>query len=163
MASQEFQNTLISFLPRMRYWAISMTRNKAAAEDLIQDVAVKALLASDSFIPGTNFSAWIHRIMTNQFISGIRARREISSFYDLPEPSIFGNQQDLIELREVSLAMSRLPSNQREAIQWVAIEGSSYEEISEKEGMAIGTLKSRVHRARVSLREHMDGQQRLAA
>ena len=147
----------------MRSWATSMTRNKAAAEDLLQDVAVKALRASNSFIPGTNFSAWIHRIMTNQFISGIRARREISSFYDLPEPSIFGNQQDLIELREVGVGMSRLPSNQREAIQWIAIEESSYEEIAQKEGMAIGTLKSRVHRARASLREHMDGRRQLAA
>ena len=163
MASPEFQETLIDFLPKMRSWAISMTRNKAAAEDLLQDVAVKALLASNSFIPGTNFSAWIHRIMTNEFISGIRARRHIISYYELPEVSISANQQDLIELREVRVGMSRLPSDQRNAIQWIAIEGSSYDEISEKEGMAIGTLKSRVHRARASLREHMDGRRHLAA
>ncbi|HUD59787.1 MAG TPA: sigma factor, partial [Acetobacteraceae bacterium] len=68
----EFHDQLIAFLPKMRVWALALTRNRAAADDLAQDVATKALVAKDCFIPGTNFSAWIHRIMINHFISSVR-------------------------------------------------------------------------------------------
>src|ERR1700685_442521 len=73
---QDFQEQLIPFLPKMRIWALALTRNRAAAEDLTQDVATKALVARDCFIPGTNFSAWVHSIMVNHFISSVRSRRE---------------------------------------------------------------------------------------
>src|SRR3954466_4095281 len=56
-------------LPKMRVWALALTRNATAADDLVQDVALKTLIASDSFVSGTNFSAWVHRIMVNHFIS----------------------------------------------------------------------------------------------
>ena len=74
--SCEFQDQLTAFLPKMRVWAMALTRNRAAAEDLVQDVAMKALAASEFFVAGTNFSAWVHRIMTNHFISGVRGRRD---------------------------------------------------------------------------------------
>ena len=72
---QEFHEQLTEFLPKMRIWALALTRNRAAAEDLTQDVATKALIAKDCFIPGTNFSAWVHRIMINHFISSVRSKR----------------------------------------------------------------------------------------
>ena len=59
--AQDFHDQLIHFLPKMRVWALALTRNRAAAEDLMQDVATKALVAKDCFTPGTNFSAWVHR------------------------------------------------------------------------------------------------------
>jgi RNA polymerase sigma-70 factor (ECF subfamily) len=62
-ATREFQDRLTGFLPKMRVWALGLTRNRPAAEDLVQDVAVKVLLANESFVPGTNFSAWVHKIM----------------------------------------------------------------------------------------------------
>src|SRR6478609_1349677 len=58
MASHEFQDQLTQFLPKMRVWALALTRNGAAADDLVQEVALKTLVASENFIPGTNFSAW---------------------------------------------------------------------------------------------------------
>ena len=61
--SDQFQNQLVDFLPKMGTWALALTRNRAAADDLVQDVAAKALAAEDSFTPGTNFSAWVHRII----------------------------------------------------------------------------------------------------
>ena len=64
---QEFHDQLTSFMPKMRVWALALTRNRAAADDLTQDVATKALVAQDCFIPGTNFSAWVHRIMIQPF------------------------------------------------------------------------------------------------
>jgi RNA polymerase sigma-70 factor (ECF subfamily) len=72
MASRDFQYKLVQFLPKMLVWALALTRNAAAADDLVQDVALKTLLANESFIPGTNFSAWVHRIMINHFISTVR-------------------------------------------------------------------------------------------
>ena len=75
-ASREFQDRLTGFLPKMRIWALALTRNSSAADDLVQDVAMKALMASESFEPGTNFSAWVHRIMINHFISSVRKQRE---------------------------------------------------------------------------------------
>ena len=74
-ASREFQDQLVDFLPRMRTWALALTRSASAAEDLVQEVALKTLMASKSFIPGTNFSAWTRRIMVNQFITNIRRQR----------------------------------------------------------------------------------------
>jgi len=74
MASREFQDQLTQFMPKMRIWALALTKNATAADDLVQDVALKTLIASDSFVPGTNFSAWVHRIMINHFISTVRRR-----------------------------------------------------------------------------------------
>ena len=65
MASREFHDQLTQLLPKMRVWALALTRNAAAADDLVQDVALKTLIANGTFIPGTNFSAWVHRIMIN--------------------------------------------------------------------------------------------------
>jgi RNA polymerase sigma-70 factor, ECF subfamily len=163
MASQEFQGKLIEFLPKMRIWALALTRNSSAADDLVQDVAMKTLSASNNFVPGTNFSAWVHRIMINQFISGIRAKREHTDLDQMPEQGVPAGQQDRIELRELSAEYSRLPPDQRNALMMIAIEERSYEDVSEETGCAIGTLKSRVHRARLHLRSHMDGHAQLAA
>jgi RNA polymerase sigma-70 factor (ECF subfamily) len=163
MASQEFQDNLIEFLPKMRTWALALTRNSAAADDLVQDVAMKTLSASGNFMPGTNFSAWVHRIMINQFISGIRARREHTDLDQIPEQGVPAGQQDCIALRELNAEYNRLPPDQRNALLMIAIEERSYEDASEATGCAIGTLKSRVHRARLHLRSHMDGNTRLAA
>src|SRR4051794_13323905 len=75
-ASPEFQDQLTDFLPTMRIWALSITRSLSAAEDLVQEVALKVLMACDSFVPGTNFPGWVHRIMVNQFITNVRRQRE---------------------------------------------------------------------------------------
>src|SRR5882757_8924801 len=112
-ASREFQDRLTGFLPTMRAWAMALTRNRAAAEDLVQDVAMKALAASESFIPGTNFSAWVHRIMTNHFISGVRSRREYRDPDQMPEVGIAAAQHGRTELRELNVAFQRLPREQK--------------------------------------------------
>src|ERR1700681_211105 len=105
--SCEFQDRLTAFLPKMRVWAMALTRNHAAAEDLVQDVAIKALAASGSFVPGTNFSAWVHRIMTNHFISGVRSRREYSDLDQMPEVGVPAGQNDRAELRELKVDRKR--------------------------------------------------------
>ena len=155
--SCEFQDQLTAFLPKMRVWAMALTRNRAAAEDLVQDVAMKAL-ASESFVPGTNFSAWVHRIMTNHFISGVRSRREYSDLDQMPEVGIPAKQHDRTELRELNVAFQRLPREQQEALRMIGIEEQSYEEAAGATGCPVGTLKSRVHRARLNLRSLIYGE-----
>jgi RNA polymerase sigma-70 factor, ECF subfamily len=156
---QEFQDQLIEFLPKMRVWALALTRNRAAAEDLTQDVATKALVAKDCFTPGTNFSAWVHRIMVNHFISGVRSRREYTDVDTVPELPVPAAHEDRTALRELGWALDRLPRDQREAISMIVLQEQSYEDAAEVTGCAIGTLKSRVHRARLQLRAYLTGEQ----
>ena len=151
-ASREFQGQLTDFLPKMRIWAMALTRNRTAAEDLVQEVAMKVLMACDSYAPGTNFSAWVHRIMVNQFISNVRRQREYNDLDQIPEVGMRGAQEDQTDLHELNLAFQRLPEDQQDALRLIAVEERSYEEVSDTIGCAIGTLKSRVHRARVQLR-----------
>jgi RNA polymerase sigma-70 factor (ECF subfamily) len=99
--AKEFQEQLIEFLPKMRIWALALTRNRAAAEDLAQDVATKALVARDCFTPGTNFSAWVHRIMINHFISGVRNKREFTDMDTIPEVAVQAPHEDRTALREL--------------------------------------------------------------
>ena len=162
-ASPEFQDQLTDFLPKMRIWALALTRNRTAADDLVQEVAMKVLMACDSYVPGTNFPAWVHRIMVNQFLTNMRRQREHSDLDQMPELAIRAAQEDSTDLRELNVAFQRLPEDQREALRLVAVEELSYEEVSETIGCAIGTLKSRVHRARLQLRSEMSSEAKAAA
>jgi RNA polymerase sigma-70 factor, ECF subfamily len=161
--SREFQDRLTGFLPKMRIWAKALTRNSSAADDLVQDVAMKTLMASESFEPGTNFSAWVHRIMINHFISSVRKQRESNDLNQVPEVGMRASQEDRTGLRELNIAFQRLPKEQKEALHLIGVEERSYEEVSGATGCAIGTLKSRVHRARLQLRSEMFGEIRTAA
>ncbi len=155
--SREFDDQLVSFMPKMRVWALALTRNRAAADDLVQDVATKVLVAEKCFVPGTNFSAWVHRIMINHFISGVRGRREFTDADNLPEVPVAAAHEDLTALRELAWALDRLPADQREAMSMIVLQEKSYEDAAEQTGCAIGTLKSRVHRARLELRAFLMG------
>jgi RNA polymerase sigma-70 factor (ECF subfamily) len=163
MASREFQDQLTQFLPKMRIWALALTRNATAADDLVQDVALKTLMASESFVPGTNFSAWVHRIMINHFISARRRARETTDIEQMPEVAVAPSQQYSTDFRDLGQAFKQLPDDQKHALRSVAIEEKSYEQIAGESGVAIGTLKSRVHRARLQLRTEMMGTARIAA
>jgi len=154
-----FHDQVIAILPKLRVQALSLTRNRAAAEDLVQDAVCNALAAQNSFIPGTNFSAWMHRILRNRFISDLRKRRDTTDIDDVPASSFASNptHEDSLALKDLSLALSRLPSDQREALIMVVVQGMSYEELAEATGCAVGTAKSRVFRARRQLEAWMTG------
>jgi RNA polymerase sigma-70 factor (ECF subfamily) len=163
VSSQDFQEQLVSLMPKLRIWALALTRNRGAADDLVQDVAAKALAASASFEAGTNFSAWMHRIMVNQFITGVRSRRECVTIEAIPDAAVSATHEDRTALRELGWAVNRLPPDQKEALLMIALEETSYETASEVLGCAVGTLKSRVHRARLQLRAFMAGDAKMAA
>jgi RNA polymerase sigma-70 factor (ECF subfamily) len=155
--SQEFHDQLISSMPKMRGWALALTRNRAAADDLTQDVATKVLVAQGCFTPGTNFSAWVRRIMINHFISSMRSKREFTGTANLPEVPVAAVHEDRTALRELGWALERLPADQREAFSMIVLQEQSYEDAAEQTGCAIGTLKSRVHRARLQLSAYLMG------
>jgi RNA polymerase sigma-70 factor, ECF subfamily len=154
----EFEDQLVALLPRMRVWALAMTRNRPSADDLVQDAAMKAWAAQDGFTMGTNFPGWIRRIMVNQFVSGARRRFALVSLDDSPETPVQAPHEDRIALRELRTEIDLLPPDQRDALFQVAVEETSYEELARATNCAIGTAKSRVHRARQYLRARMLGE-----
>ncbi len=155
-----FHDQVIAILPKLRVQALALTRNRTAAEDLVQDAVCNALSASTSFIPGTNFAAWMHRILRNRFISNLRKRRDTTDIDDVPQ-SAFATEaahEDRLALKELAEAMTRLPADQREALVIVVIHGMSYEALAESTGCAVGTAKSRVFRARRQLETWLLGE-----
>jgi RNA polymerase sigma-70 factor (ECF subfamily) len=100
--------------------------------------------------------------MTNHFISGVRSRREYSDLDQMPEVGIPAKQCDWTEMRELNVAFQRLPREQQEALRMIGIEEQSYEEAAGATGCAVGTVKSRVHRARLNLRSLIHGERAAA-
>lgn len=154
-----FHDDLVSVLPKLRIQALALTRNRAAADDLVQDAVTNALAAKHSFTPGTNFAAWMHRILRNRFISNLRRQRETGDIEDVPSSAfaVAPAQHDRLALGELSGALARLPADQREALFMVVLEGLSYEEVAEATNCAVGTAKSRVFRARRQLEAWLTG------
>ncbi len=160
MSTASFHDQVVAILPKLRVQALALTRNRAAAEDLVQDSVCNALSAQDSFIPGTNFAAWMHRILRNRFISNLRKRRDTTDIDDVPAATFATDapHENRLALKELAGAMARLPTDQREALVMVVIHGMSYEALAEATGCAIGTAKSRVFRARRQLEAWLMGE-----
>ena len=148
-----FHDQIIGIVPKLRIQALALTRNRSSADDLVQDAVCNALSAQESFIPGTNFAAWMHRILRNRFISNLRKRRDTTDIEDVPASALATAPQheDRLALKELAGAMTRLPHDQREALVMVVVHGMSYEALAEATGCAVGTAKSRVFRARRQL------------
>ena len=160
--SATFHEQVISILPKLRIQALALTRNRSAAEDLVQDAVCNALSASNSFIPGTNFPAWMHHILRNRFISNLRKRRDTTDIDDVPQAAFASEapHEDRLALKELGKAMTRLPADQREALVMVVVHGMSYEALAEATGCAVGTAKSRVFRARRQLEAWLFGEEK---
>ena len=150
-----FQDQIVEILPRLFIQSLALTRNRAAAEDLAQDAASSALAAHASFIPESNFSAWMHTIVRNRFISNLRKVRDTTDIDAAPAETLASEapQEDRLTLNELAGAISCLPADQHEVLMMVVVQGMSYKEIADVTGCAIGTVKSRVFRAR----RHLEG------
>lgn len=146
-----FQDLLLGSLPRLRAYAILLTKDRTRADDLLQESVLRALCAKHQFQAGTNFNAWIHRILHNQFISFLRQqRRPMTTLDDVSESYLSqpAGQDDKILTQEVVRALGRLPEGQREALILISSSGMSYDEAASVLGCSVGTVKSRVWRAR---------------
>ncbi|RVT92026.1 sigma-70 family RNA polymerase sigma factor [Rhodovarius crocodyli] len=160
-AEWDFHTALVEVLPSLRQQAYALTRNRADADDLVQAAVGNALAAKNSFQPGTNFKAWMLRIVRNRFLSDMRRKRETVAVEDAPA-EIFarsGGQEDSLVMQELRRNLARLPADQRLALMMVTVQGMSYEEVSEELGVAVGTLKCRVFRARKQLEAWLMGEE----
>ncbi len=145
-----FQRELTALIPRMRAFARGMCHDAAAADDLAQDGLLKAWTARASYQPGTNLKAWVFMIMRNAFYSEKRRSwRSLPLEQEVAEREIaVSDASTAVELDELRRALLLLPDEQREALILIGAAGCSYEEVSEMCGCAVGTIKSRVSRAR---------------
>jgi RNA polymerase sigma-70 factor (ECF subfamily) len=143
---------------------MSLTRHKADAEDLVQSAITSAIAARTSFVVGTNFRAWMIRILRNRFLSNIRQRRFTVDLGDVPEGLLgrSGGQEGNLDIIELKRQMARLAPDHLLILNLISIEGLSYDEASERLGVAVGTLKCRVFRARAQLEAWMYGQEKSA-
>lgn len=155
---QVFVDGVMDALPNLRAFALSLTGKLDQAEDLVQDTVLKALTKQDTFESGTNLQAWLFTILRNGFYSTHRkTSREVEDGDGSHAASMVAipDQEDKLALQDLSTALEKLPQEQREAIILIGAEGMSYEDAAEALGVKVGTIKSRVNRARNRLAELM--------
>jgi RNA polymerase sigma-70 factor (ECF subfamily) len=142
---------MLQAVPSLRAFAISLCGNVDRADDLVQETLLRALANIDSFQAGTNLPAWLFTILRNLFRSEYRKRRrEVEDADGSFADSLKSHPEQMgrLELREFRRALAQLPSEQREALILVGASGFSYEEAARICNCAVGTIKSRVNRAR---------------
>lgn len=159
MSSADARDELVSHLPAMRAFALSLTRNSATADDMVQDTVVKAWTNIDKFQVGTNMRAWLFTILRNTFYSSRRKlNREVADVDGVfaETLSVKPEHDGKLQMSDFKVAFEQLPDEQREALILVGASGFSYEEAAEMCGVAIGTIKSRANRGRARLAELLD-------
>jgi RNA polymerase sigma-70 factor (ECF subfamily) len=153
------RDELVAVLPRLRRYARVLTGDRARADDLVQDAVERALARESTFHAGGNLRAWLFSLMHNLFIDGTRQREAIDWSADtseLPEMAA-GSQSDPAEMRDIQSALHRLPQDQREVLLLVAVEGLRYREAAEVLAVPVGTIMSRLARAREKMQELLGG------
>lgn len=162
---QDFKRALLASLPALRAFAISLSGRHDRADDLVQDTIMRAWATQASFQPGSNMKAWLFTILRNVFFSQMRKRgREVqdSDGYFTKELATDPHQHGVLDLQDLEAALATLPDQQREAIILVGASGFAYEEAAEICGCAVGTIKSRVNRARNRLIEILKLEEEMA-
>lgn len=150
-----FGQEIVSFLPHLRAVARSLTGNREWADDLVHDTVVRALTAEAQFQPGTNLKAWLMTILRNHYINGLRRRKfEVQPVGEIPDSAlpVAPSQEHTVEMNEVAAALQHLSVEHREILVLISAAGMSYEEAAGVCGCAVGTIKSRLNRARSELR-----------
>ena len=151
---------MVALVPQLHSFARSLTRDGVRADDLVQEALTRALNNIDRFRPGTNLKAWLFTIVRNEHYSQLRRRKFEAHGVDtdlLPEPSVPPDHDGKLELRDLNRALASLSPGQRTALILVSVSGFSYEEAAAICGCAVGTIKSRVARARETLLQMLDG------
>lgn len=150
------RDQLLAAIPGLRAFAISLCGSPDRADDLVQDTLVKAWSHMDRFQPGTNLNAWLFTILRNSFFSDHRKRvREVEDADGSYAATLTTAPDQLshLDFDDLRQALLKLPPDQREALLLVGAQGFSYEDAAAICGCAIGTVKSRVNRARSRLAE----------
>jgi RNA polymerase sigma-70 factor, ECF subfamily len=152
------RQAMLDAIPHLRAFAISLSGNITYADDLVQTALMRGLENLDKFQPGTSMQAWLFTILRNHFYTEMRRRREVQD----PDGVMVGNlatipeQGARLDFNDMQSALARLSVEQREALLLVGAEGLSYEEAASICGTTLGTIKSRISRARTRLAELLD-------
>ena len=154
--THDLRANLVKTIPHLRAFAISLCGNVDQADDLVQEAILRGLSHLDRFEPGTNLQAWLFTILRNQFHTSFRKRRREAEDPDgimagmlstLPE------QEGHLDMSDLQKALAQLSVAHREVLLLIGAEGLSYEEVAQIVGTNVGTVKSRMNRARARLAE----------
>ncbi|ODU05081.1 MAG: RNA polymerase subunit sigma-24 [Thiobacillus sp. SCN 63-1177] len=149
---------LIEHLPRLRRYARALTGDVVRADDLVQDTLERALARLDLWQPGSDLRAWLFTLMHNLFVNQLRTRHPqdtaLDEALDIP---VSGGQMEALAARDMHAALIRLPDEQREVILLVGLEQFSYAEAAQVLGVPVGTIMSRLARARERMRHMLAG------
>jgi len=154
----DFPTAVAALRPFLFKRALYLARGRDLAEDLVQTVLANALQARALFTPGTNLKAWTARILHNEFYSHHRRSWRSAPLSDELAGSVTapaGHQESWLDLQQLACALNFLPDGQRDALIAVGLLGFSYDEVATLLGQTLGTVKSRVSRARIALLEAM--------
>ena len=150
---------LVELIPRLRRYARALVGERASADDLVQDTLERAWSKLHLYRRGTDLRAWLFTVMHNVHVNRVRATRPVDPLDDeMPELAQRGTQPDALLVRDLDRAIARLPADQRAVLLLVTLEEMSYEEVARTLGIPIGTVMSRLSRAREKLRTMMLGQ-----
>jgi len=157
----DFRSQLAAELPHLRRFSRALVGDAALADDLVQDCLERAMIKSHLYDPARPLRAWLYAVLRNLFISGLRRDRRsavVKSVDDLAggEGSVAANQEERLSVALVAEALDRLPHDQREVIVLVALEEMSYRDAAEIAGVPIGTVMSRLSRARAALQKILE-------
>ncbi len=149
---------IVLHIPRLRRYARALVGDRGAADDLVQDTLERALTKFHLWRPGPDLRAWLFTIMHNVHVNQVRSRREYAMLDDeIADLPVSAAQESALQGRDLERAIAQLPIEQREVLLLVALEDMSYDEVARTVGIPIGTVMSRLSRAREKLRAWMDG------
>jgi RNA polymerase sigma factor (sigma-70 family) len=150
---------LVELIPRLRRYARALVGDRASADDLVQDTLERAWAKLHLYRRGTDLRAWLFTVMHNVHVNRVRAARATDPLEDdMPELAQRAAQGDALLVRDLDRAIARLPAEQRAVLLLVTLEEMSYEDAARTLGIPIGTVMSRLSRAREKLRSMMLGQ-----
>jgi RNA polymerase sigma-70 factor (ECF subfamily) len=150
------RDAIVDLIPRLRRYARALAGDRSAADDLVQDTLERAWAKFHLYRSGTDLRAWLFAVMHNVHINRVRAQRPADAITDdLPEMAQRAVQGDALLVRDMDRALARLPQEQREVLLLVALEDLSYDATARALGIPIGTVMSRLSRARERLRAMM--------
>ncbi|HKT86611.1 MAG TPA: sigma-70 family RNA polymerase sigma factor [Novosphingobium sp.] len=155
-----FRDELLAALPHLRAFARGLSGRADFADDLVQETAIKAWTARDRYTPGTNMRAWTFAILRNHYLSELRrSKRQTDLEEGAAERMLImdADQEGPLHISDMEAALQQLSPERREAVLLIGASGFSYEEAAEIAGCPIGTMKSRVARARADLAQLLDG------
>lgn len=151
------QQELVREMNSLKRFAMKLTRNSSDADDLLQTTLLKSLEHADSFERGTHVFGWTSRILYNTFVSQYRQRVRFDTLHDpqvyIDQQSVEAPQESSMDLCLVLKAMKSLSPEHREMLQLVCLDGMAYTDVAEQLDIAVGTVRSRLFRARASLQD----------